>query len=375
MFEINEIEDKVFAPYAVKSKDTRGRVYPEKEHPYRSPFQRDRDRVVHSSAFRRLEFKTQVFVPSASDYYRTRLTHTIEVAQIARTCARCLRINEELTEAIALAHDLGHPPFGHIGEQVLHKLMQKYGGFEHNNQSLRVVQELESRYPDFPGLNLTYEVREGITKHKTMYDLTELELPADDMPPLEAQTVNRADEITYTCHDTDDGLKSGILSEKDLRSLTISGNILAIMDDHLPAENPKMRRYHLIRLLINTQVTDLLEETIKNLKKLNIRTVDDIRNADDEIVRFSPEMEKQTKELRMFLYKNFYHHPRIRKMADYAKKHITSLFKFYLKHPETITPDLRDRSSAVSLERVVCDYIAGMTDRFAILQYKRLIKK
>lgn len=368
-----ELEEKVLAPYATKSKHSSGRRHPESEHPYRSPFQRDRDRVIHSSAFRRLEFKTQVFLPTEGDYYRTRLTHTIEVAQISRTIARALSLNEELAEAIALAHDLGHPPFGHTGEDILHRLMKKHGGFEHNRQSLRIVERLETRYPGFPGLNLTREVREGIGKHETAFDLPALPLRAEDFPSLETQVVNRADEITYACHDTDDGLKSGILNEDQLRGLRLCRPVLEAMDESLGAGDDKMRRYHLVRMLIDAQVTDLLEQSRGNIGESGVNSPDDVRSAGRLLVTFSREVEKSTAELRKFLLKNFYQHSRIRREAANAKMYLTELFDQYLKVFDAIPEDMRRKSADDPPHRVVCDYIAGMTDRFAVREHRRLV--
>ncbi|MEW5947744.1 MAG: deoxyguanosinetriphosphate triphosphohydrolase [bacterium] len=376
MKSIHEWEERTLAEYAVKSAGTRGREYAEEEHPYRSPFQRDRDRVIHSSAFRRLEFKTQVFVPFESDYYRTRLTHTIEVAQISRTCAKRLRLNEELTEAVALAHDIGHPPFGHTGEEVLHHLMRKHGGFEHNRQGLRIVEKLESRYPGFPGLNLTWEVREGVSKHRTSFDVPELGFVRGTLPSLEAQVVNRADEITYISHDTDDGLKSGILGEDELRGLEICKPIFKVIDGNPAlAGNVKMRRYQLIRMLIDAMVSDLVGETERNVGRMGFRSVDDVRRADGEAVCFSGGMERKAGELRDCLYERFYKHRRIRRMAGFAKKYVTGLFEYYLKNLREVSEDFRGGAADEPPHRIVCDYVAGMTDRFAVRDYKRIAKR
>lgn len=369
-----ELEKKTLAPFAVGSGATQGRKHPEAEHAYRSPFQRDRDRIIHSSAFRRLEFKTQVFLPYEGDYYRTRLTHSIEVAQIGRTIGRALALNEDLTEAVALAHDLGHPPFGHKGEEVLHELMKRHGGFEHNSQSLRIVDLLETRYPGFPGLNLTHEVREGIAKHETAFDLPELSLRAEELPTLEAQTVNRADEITYSCHDTDDGLKSGILTEEQFRQLEICGPAFDAMDA-IPGAEAKMRRCHLVRILIDTQVTDLLTQTRLNIEAAGIKTFDDVRSCGRKLVCFSPDMERATSELRAFLLKNFYKSRRVRDSASNARKCLTALFDFYLNNIEKLPADIRAKQADDPPHRIVCDYMAGMTDRFALREYSRLVKK
>lgn len=370
-----EIEDKILAPYAMKSKYSRGRRYPEKTTDLRTPFQRDRDRIIHCSAFRRLENKTQVFVIFEGDYYRTRLTHTMEVAQIARTCARALQLNEDLAEAIALAHDLGHSPFGHTGEEVLHSLMIEHGGFEHNWQSLRIVDELETRYPKFPGLNLTWEVREGIMKHKTLFDNQFPDnLEKVSNPSLEAQMVNIADEITYSCHDVDDGLKSGILTEDGLITVQLCHQILSEIQKESSNLQPKMRRYWLIRSLINAQIRDLISQTTANLKELNINTLDEVRECPQNIVNFTREMAEKTSELKTFLYKNFYRHHRVAAMSEKAKRFITTLFNTYLDNFELIPADIRTRNENDSEHRIVCDYIAGMTDRYAIQEYKRLFE-
>jgi dGTPase len=362
------------APYAMKSAESRGRKYPEKEHPYRDPFQRDRDRIIHSSAFRRLESKTQVFVASEGDYYRTRLTHTIEVAQISRTIARALAVNEELSEAIALAHDLGHPPFGHTGEEVLHEIMLEHGGFEHNRQGLRVVDILESRYPDFPGLNLSFEVREGINKHKTDYDSPD---GGDwDGPPgqptLEAQIVNLADQITYSCHDLDDGLKSGILSESMISDVPLCKDALEGMDHPALQKSEKMRRYQLVRRLIDMQVTDLLETTRARIVESGVGTVDAVRAQKLELVAFGDTMRIKTSDLKRFLYDNFYRDQRVARMSRTARGIFTSLFDVYIKNSDLLPVESRERIGADSVHRVVCDYVAGMTDSYAMSEYSRL---
>ncbi len=374
----SEIEERILAPYATKSAESKGRVYPEVEHPYRSPFQRDRDRIIHTSAFRRLEGKTQVFVTFTGDYYRNRLTHTIEVAQISRTIARALRLNEDVAEAIALAHDLGHSPFGHVGESVLNELMRRCGGFEHNEQSLRVVDLLETRYPDFPGLNLSWEIREGIIKHSTAYDHPGKNMLDDEnggAPTLEAQIVNIADEITYSCHDVDDGQKAGILDEKTLRSVGLPARVFDSMKRSEFENSEKMRRYHLVRGLINIQVTDLLVNTSEALERRNIRNLDDVRAASGEIVGFSAEMASLNHELKSHLHENFYRHPRVVKMTDVARRIIASLFEVYLDNMKLLPADLADRFRDEDPERIVCDYIAGMTDMYAKNEYEKIIGK
>lgn len=362
------------APYAMKSSESRGRAHPEKEHPYRDPFQRDRDRIIHSSAFRRLENKTQVFIATEGDYYRTRLTHTIEVAQISRTIARALRINEELAEAIALAHDLGHSPFGHTGEEVLHEIMVGHGGFEHNRQGLRVVDVLESRYPDFPGLNLSFEVREGINKHKTDYDSPDggdWDGPPG-MPTLEAQIVNLADQITYSCHDLDDGLKSGILTENEILEIALCGEALEGMDHPALQKSEKMRRYQIVRRLIDLQVTDLLETTRSRISDSGVVSVDGVRAHPCELVFFGEAMSTKTAELKRFLFDNFYRDHRVTRMSHTARRYLTALFEVYLANIDLLPVESRERVEIDTAHRVVCDYVAGMTDGFAIDEYNRL---
>ena len=372
--QIKEFEDSFFAPYAMKSYNSRGRIYKEEEHPYRSPYQRDRDRIIHSAAFRRLEYKTQVFVNHEGDYYRTRLTHTLEVAQIARTIASALRLNVDLTEAIALVHDLGHTPFGHSGEEALNELMLKHGGFNHNLQSLRVVDILEERYPDFPGLNLTWEVREGIAKHSSAFDKAARikELAPDEMPTLEAQIVDIADEIAYDNHDLDDGLTSGLIKEGDLQKLTIWNNIYRHIDTKYAKIEGSLRKYLAIRSLINLQVTDLLQETEKTINKLKLKNSKDIKKLDKKVVSFSQEMLKLRKPLRDFLMENLYYHYRVVRMSNKAKWFIGQLFKVYVDKPLGLPIQIQKRITSDGTWRAVCDYIAAMTDRYALDEYKKL---
>lgn len=370
--EIEEKEESLLAPYAMKSRESRGRVYPQEEDPIRTRYQRDRDRIIHSTAFRRLEYKTQVFVNHEGDYYRTRLTHTIEVAQIARTMARALRLNEDLTEAISLAHDIGHTPFGHSGEEALHELMDGKGGFEHNHQGLRVVDLLEHRYPDFKGLNLTYETREGIIKHRTPYDLPDLseleEFMPQKSPTLEAQIVNLADEIAYTSHDLDDGLKAGYLNLSDLQGVELWREIYDGIDQGI-GEEKRIRIS--VRTLIGSQITDLIETTNGRLSELPVDSVDKVRD-EPILVSFSGQMAKKDKELKGFLLNNLYCHYKVIKMADKAKRYIKDLFSTYLKNLRQLPPDFQKLTDEWMPERVVCDYIAGMTDRYAQDEYTRL---
>jgi len=372
--QIRKFENLILAPYAMKSEESKGRVYPEDEHLYRSNYQRDRDRVVHSAAFRRLEYKTQVFVNHEGDYYRTRLTHTIEVAQIARTIASALRLNVDLTEAIALAHDLGHTAFGHSGEEALNELMSKCGGFNHNLQGLRVVDYLEEKYPDFPGLNLTWEVREGIVKHSTSFDraVKIKEFSASGSPILETQVVDIADEIAYDNHDLDDGLTSGLIKESDLASLLIWDNINKDVSRKYSNISQEKRKCLIIRSLINLQVTDLIRETENNVRTFKLKSYKDAKRIDKKIVTFSRNMLKLRKPLRAFLMERLYHHYRVMRMSIKAKRFIQELFKVYLYNPKQLPFEVQNRIPGDGVKRAVCDYIAAMTDRYALDEYKKL---
>ncbi|MBP7217185.1 MAG: deoxyguanosinetriphosphate triphosphohydrolase [Candidatus Omnitrophica bacterium] len=372
--QLNHQESLTLAPYATHSARTKGRVHAEPEHAYRSCYQRDRDRIIHSGAFRLLEYKTQVFVNHEGDYYRTRLTHTLEVAQIARTIATALQLNIDLTEAIALAHDLGHTPFGHSGEDALNELMAKAGGFNHNLHGLRIVDLLEERYPDFPGLNLTWEVREGMVKHTSAFDKVPKikDLDPHKMPTLEAQIVDIADEIAYDNHDLDDGLTSELIKESDLQTLQLWEKISQQISQKYAILDSSMRKHLIIRSLINIQVTDLIQETQKKLKKLRIADAQDVKNAPAKIVAFSQAMRELRKPLRSFLTQKLYHHYRVVRMSNKAKLFIQELFKFYINKPAGLPTKIQNRIPRFGLRRVVCDYIAGMTDRFALDEYKKL---
>lgn len=372
--EIREFEDRSLASFATKSYLSRGRVHREEEHSYRSVYQRDRDRIIHSAAFRRLEYKTQVFVNHEGDYYRTRLTHTLEVAQIARTIAFALRLNTDLTEAIALAHDLGHTPFGHSGEEALNELMRKFGGFNHNLQGLRVVDILEERYPDFPGLNLTWEVREGIAKHSSAFDkaVKIKELAPQESPTLETQIVDIADEIAYDNHDLDDGLTSGLLKETDLEKLKLWKNISSHLCKKYAKIERKKRKYLIIRQLINFQVTDLIEQTEKNIRRFKLKSYLEIKRHPAKVASFSREMLTLRKPLRQLLMEKLYHHYRVVRMANKAKRFIEELFKIYVHVPQALPADIQIRITSDGVRQVVCDYIAGMTDRYALDEYKKL---
>jgi len=369
-----EFEDRFLAPYAMKSSDSRGRAHPEAEHAYRSCYQRDRDRIIHSAAFRRLEYKTQVFVNHEGDYYRTRLTHSIEVSQIARTIACALGLNMDLTEAIALAHDLGHTPFGHSGEDVLNELMAKDGGFNHNLQGLRVVDLLEERYPEFPGLNLSWEVREGIVKHSSVFDIAVAikEFYPKQMPSLETQVVDMADEIAYDNHDLDDGLTSGLIKESDLESLEIWQKINRTINQKYAKITPSCRKYLIIRGLINLQVTDLIAQTQAEILRRKIKKYTQVHKLHYKIVDFSGKIKALRQPLRQFLMERLYHHYRVVRMSTKAKRFIRELFAEYLKRPAQLPVEIQSRIPREGVRRVVCDYIAGMTDRYALDEYKKL---
>ena len=371
--EIEKEEEKTLAPYASKSINTKGRVYKEKEHDYRSAYQRDKDRIIYSSAFRRLEYKTQVFVNHEGDYYRTRLTHTLEVVQIAKTIARALRLNQELVEAISLAHDLGHTPFGHSGEDTLSELMREHGGFDHNVHGLRVVDFLEKIYPDFPGLNLTYEVREGIIRHSTAFDDSN-DLPEFDhygAPTLETQVVDAADEIAYDTHDLDDGLASGLLKEKSLTNAGFWKEACKITKSRYPGITEKIKRPQAIRTLIDLQVTDLIKNSEKTIKEMKIKSLKDVRRSTGKIIDFSKTMKNTRKPLRDFLMKNLYQHYRVIRMSQKASRIMHELFRVYTENPEQLPPSQAAKLKNDNMFRIVGDYIAGMTDRYAIEEYKK----
>jgi dGTPase len=371
--DIEEREEKHLAPYAMKSKYSHGRKYPEDEHLYRSIYQRDKDRIIHSTAFRRLEYKTQVFVNHEGDYYRTRLTHTIEVAQISRCVARALGLNEDLTEAIALAHDLGHTPFGHSGEDALRKLMKDHGGFEHNLHGLRVVDILERRYPDFPGLNLSWEVRESIAKHKTTHDrpVTD-EFNPDERPLLEAQIVDKVDSIAYDNHDLDDSLQAGLITVDALQGV----ELWELASEHIKRKisnfDGDCKKAQTIIFLINTEVTDLIEHTQSRLEKLGIESPQDVRRCNENIVSFSPDLDRKKSDLQAFLFENVYQHYRVARMADKAKRFVEELFNAYISNPRQLPPDYQRLVDTSGPYQGVCDYIAGMTDRYAQDEYMKL---
>lgn len=366
-------ESERLAPYAMSSRQSKGRRYPEEEAPYRSMFARDRDRIIHTTAFRRLEYKTQVFVNSEGDHYRTRLTHTLEVAQIGRSIARALGANEDLVEAIALAHDLGHTPFGHAGEVVLHEMMDGYGGFDHNRQGLRIVDELERRYPHFLGLNLTWEVREGIIKHETDYD----RCVANGFEPelkgtVEAQIVNVADEIAYNSHDLDDGLRAGILSPATLEGIDLWDEATDYVGWRADEPLTDLARYGIVRYLIRREVEDVIEETDLRLTAGEIDSVSKVRMAGDLVVQFSAEMKTKNRALKACLLHGFYLDYRLVRRAMKAQQVLRRLFESYCKEPKQLPTEVQMAVETRGLRRAICDYIAGMTDRYAAQEYQKL---
>ena len=365
-------EDKHLAPYGLRSKNTKGRIFPEEEPEYRTTFQRDRDRILHTTAFRRLEYKTQVFIIHEGDYYRTRLTHTLEVAQIGRSVACALGANEYLEEAICLAHDLGHPPFGHSGEVALSRLMLGHGGFDHNKQSLRIVTQLERRYPEFPGLNLTWEVREGIVKHESEYDIADAaEYNPDLRGHLEAQIANAADELTYTAHDLDDGLRSGMITPLMLEGITLWEILLSDIGWHTPSLDD-LTRHRLIRRLIGAEVSDLVTATEQRLRESGVRSVEELQRLPFNVIGYSEDMHRRNRQLKDFLYANLYRHHRVVRMQVKAERIIANLFDAYCSEPAMLPSHVQGDVNERGLERTICDYLAGMTDRFAVQEHDKL---
>lgn len=370
-------ERRWLAPYALKSADSRGRVHAEPEHPFRTAFQRDRDRIVHCGAFRRLEYKTQVFVNHEGDYYRTRLTHSLEAAQIARTIARTLRLNADVVETVTLAHDMGHTPFGHAGEDELRLLMKEHGGFDHNLQCLRIVDHLEQRYPGFRGLNLTYETRAGLLKHPELLEQAHERGmgPFDPFvsPSLETQVVDLADEIAYDNHDVDDGLASGLLREEDLERVPLWRRVRRSVRLRTGTQ-PEVRRYQVIRALINLEVTDLVRQTTANLRRSGVRTAAEVSRHPRPLVAFSRSLGAEREALRDFLKARLYRHYKVVRMTDKARRFIRALFETYLAKPEQLPPGSQRRLESEGARRVICDYVAGMTDRYAQEEYRRLFE-
>ncbi len=385
------VDDNCLAPWACKPVESRGRLWPEPESPTRTCFQRDRDRIIHSAAFRRLEYKTQVFVNHEGDFFRTRLTHSLEVSQIARSICRNLRLNEDLTEALALAHDLGHPPFGHAGEDALQEMMKPYGGFDHNAQSLGLVTRLEQRYAEFDGLNLTWECLEGLVKHNgpllrfgvepTLHPVIaeyvaghDLEL--DSFAGAEAQVAALSDDIAYNNHDIDDGLRAELFTVDDLMAVPLVGPMFLSVREMYPNLGPSRLIHEAVRRIISRMIHDVIAETQRRLEHLRPKSSHDIRRSDDSVVAFSPKMQAEEKELKKFLFERMYRHYKLNRMSSKAKRVVRELFQLLVEEPGCLPTDWQRRAGAPRARetaRVVCDYIAGMTDRFALDEYRRLL--
>ncbi len=371
--EIFEKQESSLALYAARSSQSRGRKYAEEEHPFRNPFQRDRDRIIHSTAFRRLQYKTQVFVNHEGDHYRTRLTHTLETNQIARSIARALGLHEDLTEAISLAHDIGHGPFGHAGEWALAELMVSKGGFEHNAQSLRIIEQLEERSPDYPGLNLCYETREGLKKHSERQSSGSARA-LKRYRTLEADLVDLCDEIAYASHDLDDGLRSGLLAENQLADLSLwKEGEFKILENHPGIAGPPKRRL-IIRFIIDRLVTDVVLQSQRLIQTRKIRTVTDLQHNRLPVIALSDNLKRDHAELKRFLLKNLYRHYRVIRMTEKGQRFLKAIFRAYVSEPGQLPPEVFERIDTEGLERAVCDYMAGMTDRFAVEEYKRLFE-
>jgi dGTPase len=370
--ELEEIENRSLAPYGMRSKDSKGRAYEDHEPDYRTAFQRDRDRVLHTTAFRRLEYKTQVFINFEGDYFRTRLTHTLEVAQVGRTIARALGANEDLVEAICMAHDLGHSPFGHAGESTLSTLMNDFGGFDHNKQSLRIVTELEQRYPEFPGLNLTWETREGMVKHESEYDLTDASRFNPELRGnLETQICNVADELAYTTHDLDDGLRSGMITPQLLNGIALWQTLIETCGWSGP-HLQDLDRHRMIRKLVGMLVSDIIHSTDERLKKSGAKSALDIQKLSENIIGYSLEMQHRNREMKDFLFSRLYRHYRVVRMQVKAEHIVADLFKAYQTEPLILPDHVQQWIPGRGVERTICDYIAGMTDRYAIEEHARL---
>jgi dGTPase len=365
-------ELRVLAPFAQKSGESRGRNYPEPSHAYRTEFQRDRARIIHARAFRRLEYKTQVFLNGTGDHLRTRLTHSIEVASISRTIARALSLNEDLAEAIALAHDLGHSPFGHSGEEMLAECMREHGGFDHNRQSQRVVELLEAAYPAFPGLNLTFEVREGLKKHQAFYDPPVAGEEKYRCPSLEAQIANLADEITYYSHDLDDAVDFEILSSRQLEETAVWRR----SHESVAARYPDVREPELHKLIISdiidAQVRDVITTSAEAISKAGVQSADEVRRQPAPLICYGATLLEANRELRHFLYKNVYYHPRVAEVNRRACEMLRAVFQAYVLAPEQLGEGATKRIESEGLHRTICDYIAGMTDRYLLEEHARL---
>ena len=374
----------MIASYAASVETSRGRQYVEPSPTYRTEYQRDRDRIIHSTGFRRLEYKTQVFVNHEGDLYRTRLTHSIEVAQIARSIARTLGLNEDLTEAIALAHDLGHTPFGHAGQDALNACMKPYGGFEHNLQSLRVVDHLENKYAEFQGLNLTFETREGVLKHCALKNAQMLgdvgqRFIDKTQPSLEAQLTNIADQVAYNNHDIDDGIRSGLISIEQLREVRLFAEYYDQVKWKYPDLDDNKSVHETIRQMIGSQVTDLIQTSLQNITAASVVTIDDVRAQNETLIRFSDEMFSQSRLMKKFLRENLYFHHQVYRMTRKAHQITEALFDAFINDAKLLPPEhqayaskAKKSESEADYARVVADYVAGMTDRFAIKEYDRL---
>ena len=366
----------MLAEYAVREEQSRGRRYPEPPHPYRNLFQRDRDRVIHSRAFRRLEDKTQVFTRRYSDHFRNRLTHTLEVSQISRTVAAQLMLNQDLCEALALVHDIGHPPFGHAGEKALDQAMKAHGeSFDHNLHALRIVEDFELRYAQFRGLNLTFEVREGIIKHSHVYAEADhphlAEYLLDLRPPLESQLIDLADEIAYNTADLDDGYEAHILTLPDIRGkVSIFDRYYREVEKLYPAALEKLKFNEALKRMLNRLVTDLIENTTAQVMKARVRSVDDVRRSPARLAGFSRPVDLERSQCKAFLYDRLYMSVALQPEKDAAERVITEMFEFWISHPEALPASYQEKAQKESLPRVVCDYIAGMTDTFILDQYK-----
>ena len=371
-FDLEKLESNTLAPFAVKSGESQGRQYPEEEHQYRTRFQRDRDRIIHTSAFRRLEYKTQVFVYHEGDYYRTRLTHSLEVAQIARSICKSLQLNEDLAESVALSHDLGHPPFGHTGQDVLNRLMKDHGGFEHNKQSLRILKLLEKRYPEFDGLNLTWDVLEGICKHTKDEENPITSAEGVKYPSLEAQIADYADGIAYNAHDLDDGITSNLLDLDQLRKVALWKENEDRFDKKYSGLDFKLKKYQVVRSIINELTTDLRDATSKNIEDHKVTSVDEVRRAPVRIATFGKEVAEKNKELKKFLHKNMYSHRKVLRMEFKAGLTLDGIFAAYTKMPDLLPESVLKNEAHGTLERRMCDYVSGMTDRYALNEHKNL---
>jgi dGTPase len=373
--DLEALEARTLAPYAMLARDTRGRRVAEPPHPMRTAFQRDRDRIIHSAAFRRLEYKTQVFINHEGDYYRTRLTHTIEAAQVTRTVAAALGLNRDLAEAVALAHDLGHTPFGHAGERVLNDLMAPYGGFDHNAQSLRTIDWIEVRYPNFRGLNLSFEVREGIIKHSHFQGRAAAqEFDQQQYPCLEAQIVDLADEIAYLAHDVDDGLKAQMLTPDELNDSQLYREAAVVALEASPDADDRVMRYQTVIRMIDVMATDLIANIDRELDHAGINSIDAVRGAGRAIASFSTGAAEQVNELKQIMRDRLYRHYRVSRMTEKAARVLARLFETYMAEPRQIPAHVLSRvnDDGEPLARVVADYIAGMTDRFALDEYRKL---